>query len=116
MRGDASHHVGLTDSSQLAQKRDHTLIQEVSSHQFIAILAEIVGGLAGFAIHQRLLIRRAHTFPHVNGISHIGRHRAKKYTLELIGWTANVSKLCLWFDRVALFITHFWHPLPAHTS
>src|SRR5258708_7714830 len=71
MGSNASYYVRLADSGQLAQEGDHTLIEEVSSHEFVAILEEIVGGLAGLAINQRLLIWGAHTFPHFNGVCHI---------------------------------------------
>src|SRR6266699_4823929 len=116
MRGDASHDVCLADSGQPAQEGDYTLIEEVSPHQFVAILEEILGGLAGLAIGQCLLVRGAQAFPHFNRICHIGRHWDKKFTPELVGWNADVSKLCLWFELVALFITHFWRPFSTDTS
>src|SRR5260221_14720235 len=71
VRGDASDYVSLADSGQLAQEWNYTLIEEVSSHEFVGILEEIACRLTGIANNQRLFIWRGHDFPHFNGIRHI---------------------------------------------
>src|SRR5260370_4556503 len=78
--------------------------------QLVAVLEEILGGLAGPTIYQSTLIRRALTVPHLNGSCHIEREWHIKIAPHLVRWDADVGEFCLWFYLVALFIAHLRDP------
>src|SRR5258708_1505002 len=56
MGSNASHHIGLIDSSQLAKEWDHAHIEELLPHQLIAVLEKVVCWLSCLAIKQCLLV------------------------------------------------------------
>jgi len=60
MRGNPSNHIRLADAGEGAEQRNRVFVEEMLSHHLIAILEEIVRGLAGFAILSRFLVGRAH--------------------------------------------------------
>src|SRR6266566_2129286 len=116
MGGNAPNDICLADSSELAEEGDRGIIEEGWPHTLIAILEKVVRRLVRFAIWERLLVRRSHTFPHFNSISGVRGNRYIKLPSHFVGRHPQIAEFFGRFHLLPLFVTHFWDPFPAHAS
>src|SRR5579883_420015 len=108
MGGNTPNNIGLTDPCELAEERDRRIIEKSWPHAVIAILEEIVRWLVRFAIWKRLLMRRSHTFPYLDGISNVSGDRHIKFPSQFVGRYPKITKLFSGFHLHPLGITHLW--------
>src|SRR5437868_7915694 len=104
MGGNTPNDIHLADSGKLAEERDRGIIEEGWPHALIAILEEVVRRLVRFAVWERLLVRRPHTFPHFNSISNVGGNRHIELSSHFVGRHTEIAEFLGRFHLLPLFV------------